>query len=137
MANKATKDISRVVAQSVTVVRDGERVTPPIGKPFPFTADELEFIDRANPAAVRKAVDESAPDTETPPEGGDTGTDDSAPDRNAKPTAARTPRRGANAAEKKAAKADAEAEDGDAGDDAGDGEEEQEEAPAEDEDEDI
>jgi hypothetical protein len=137
MADKASKGTSRVVAQSVTVVRDGKRVSPTIGKPYPFTAAELKFLDAANPAATRKAVNESATVAETPPEGGDTGTDDTAPDRNAAPTAKRTPRRGANAAEKKAAEADEEAEDGDAGDDASDGEEEQEEPAAEDEDEDI
>lgn len=125
MADKETKGTSRVVAQSVTVVRDGKRFSPPIGTPFSFSAAELKFLDENNPAAIRKAVNESAAITEEPPEGGDTGDDETAPDRKASPTAARTPRRGANAAERKAAEADAEAEDGDAGNDAGEGDEDE------------
>lgn len=52
--------IRRVVVQSVTVVRDGQRVTPERGKAFDFTAEEIEYLDRISPAASRKAVDESA-----------------------------------------------------------------------------
>lgn len=54
------KMIRRMVVQSVTVVRDGERVTPAQGKVFDFTPEEIEYLDRISPAASRKAVDESA-----------------------------------------------------------------------------
>lgn len=126
MADKEAKTAtttSRVVMQSVTVVRDGKRVTPEIGKPFPFTNAEITYLDKNAKGALRKAVNEDA-DMETPgeePEGGDTGDDATAPDQKAKATATRTPRRGANAAEKKAAAKDAEdaedAEEGDEGED--------------------
>ena len=120
MADKMT---SRVVTQSVTVVRDGKRVSPPLHKAFKFTAEEIAYLDEVSPSASRKAVNETpVEELEQEPKGGDTGDDASAPDQNAKPTAARTLKRGA-AAKKAAAKtddadADADAEEADAGADA-------------------
>lgn len=56
----ASKDmIRRVVVQSVTVVRDGVRVTPEQGKAFDFTAEEIAYLDRVSPAASRKPLNES------------------------------------------------------------------------------
>lgn len=120
MAKGSTR---RMVTQSVTVIRDGKRVSPALNTAFDFTAEEVKYLDKNAPAASRKSVNEDA-DVETleAPKGGDTGTDATAPGQKAKATAKRTPRRAANAAEKKAAEADAEDEDGDAGDDAGTGE---------------
>lgn len=51
--------IRRVVTQSVTVVRDGERVTPEIGSSFEFTPEEIAYLDRISPAASRKPVNEA------------------------------------------------------------------------------
>lgn len=53
------KMIERVVTQSVTVIREGKRVTPPLNKSFPFTADEITYLDSISPRASRKPVDES------------------------------------------------------------------------------
>lgn len=53
------KMIRRVVVQSVTVVRDGQRVTPERGKAFDFTPEEIEYLDRISPAASRKPLNES------------------------------------------------------------------------------
>lgn len=50
---------SRIPLQSITVMRDGKLVTPEVGKPFPFTGKELLDIERVNPDAVRKPIDES------------------------------------------------------------------------------
>jgi hypothetical protein len=122
MAEKTEKMISRVVTQNVTVIRDGKRHSPPRGKAFPFTEQEVAYLDKVAPGSVRLPVNErtAAESADVAPSGGDTGEDATAPDQKAKPTAKRTPRRGANKAETDAAAADAEAEDGDAGDDAGD-----------------
>ena len=51
-APKKASSTVRVPMQSVTVHRNGKSVTPDIGKPFEFTAEELEQIEAANPAAV-------------------------------------------------------------------------------------
>lgn len=119
------KDIKRVVNESVTVIRDGKRVSPERGKAFSFTAEEIEYFDRVSPRAIRKPVNESVAETEEPVEGGDTGDDATAPDQTAKPTAKRTPRRGANAAEKKAvAEAETDEDDAGEGEDADDADEE-------------
>lgn len=102
------KMIRRVVTQNVTVVREGKRVTPEMNKAFDFTADEIEYLDRVSPAASRRAVNESPADAALEdPEGGDTGTDETAPDGNKKPTANKAPKRGG----KKAAPAKEEPED--------------------------
>lgn len=50
----------RIPMQTVIVRRNGKSVVPEIGKPFDFTPDELETINRVNPEAVRKLVNEGA-----------------------------------------------------------------------------
>lgn len=54
----------RIPVQTVIVHRDGKRVSPPIGQPFDFTADEIKSLTERNPDAIRKVNDESklAPD---------------------------------------------------------------------------
>jgi hypothetical protein len=99
-----SKMIERVVTQSVTVVRDGKRVSPPLNKAFSFTADEIEYLDRVSPRASRKPTDESLRrvvrseglEGETADEGDeeDAGDDETAPDKKAGPTASREPKRG-------------------------------------------
>lgn len=49
---------NRVVVKSVIIARDGNRLSPPIGKAFAFTADEVEAINKANPRALRPTKDE-------------------------------------------------------------------------------
>lgn len=56
----STKMTKLIVTQSVTVVRDGKRVTPPLNKAFPFTDDEIAIIKGANPQGLRKPVNESS-----------------------------------------------------------------------------
>jgi len=114
MAEKAAKTTRRMVTQSVTVIREGKRVSPEIGKSYPFTEAEIEYLDRLSPATTRKSVNEDPidADAEEEVEGGDTGDDETAPDKNAKPTATKTPKKGKKAAAKKA-EADEEEEDDD------------------------
>lgn len=91
------KMIRRVVVQGVTVVRDGQRKSPELNKAFDFTQQEIDYLDRVAPAATRKTVNETVAEDAVvveEPEGGDTGTDETAPDANAKPTATKTPKRG-------------------------------------------
>lgn len=52
--------ISRVPLQSIVVVRNGKQVTPELGKPFGFTAQEVDEIEALNPAAIREPVVEKA-----------------------------------------------------------------------------
>lgn len=52
------KSNNRVALKSVIVVREGKRVSPPIGKSFPFTAEEVEALEESNPTAIRAAVNE-------------------------------------------------------------------------------
>lgn len=54
MANSNNK----VVLKSVMIARDGKRISPPIGKAFPFTEDEVAEIEKVNPTALRDAVNE-------------------------------------------------------------------------------
>lgn len=61
----------RIPVQTVIVVRDGKRVSPPIGKPFDFTKEELSNINDRNPDAIRKLTDESVQQND-----GDDGDDD-------------------------------------------------------------
>lgn len=42
----------RTPMQSVIVMRDKKRVTPEIGTPFEFTADEVAEIEEMNPDAL-------------------------------------------------------------------------------------
>lgn len=95
----------------VTVIRDGVRKTPQIGKAFDFTKDEIEAVRKQVPTAFRKPVNED----DTPVE--QTASDATAPDANAKPTAAKTPKRGKK---KAATAADSEAANGAVGDQSGD-----------------
>lgn len=48
-----------VPIESVVVVRDGKRVTPPIGKGFNFTDAEVRDIKRIRQEAIRKPINES------------------------------------------------------------------------------
>lgn len=50
----------RIPVNKIIVHRDGKRFAPPLGKPFDFTAAELEDIKAVNPGAVRKVINESA-----------------------------------------------------------------------------
>ena len=113
MAEKEAKTTRRMVTQSVTVIREGKRVSPEIGKSYPFTEAEIEYLDRLSPAATRKSVNEDPIDAEEEVEGGDTGDDETAPDKNAKPTATKTPKKGKKAAAKKAEADEDEEEDDD------------------------
>jgi hypothetical protein len=45
----------RLVNKGVTVVRDGKRVRPEIGKNFDFTAEEITRITDVEPTALSKA----------------------------------------------------------------------------------
>lgn len=56
MANSNNK----VVLKSVMIARDGKRISPPLNKAFPFTGDEVEAITKANPTALRPAVNEDS-----------------------------------------------------------------------------
>lgn len=47
----------RIVAQTVVIVRDGQRITPEVGKPFDFSADELKQIEAINPDAIAKILE--------------------------------------------------------------------------------
>jgi hypothetical protein len=42
----------RTVMQSITLGRDGKVVNPTVGQTFEFTAEEIEQIEKANPAAI-------------------------------------------------------------------------------------
>lgn len=57
----AKKMYKLIVTQSVTVVRDGKRVTPPINKVYEFTEAEAAMILKANPQGLRRPVNETAP----------------------------------------------------------------------------
>lgn len=59
-----TELISRVPVQSIVVVRDGKQVTPDLDKPFNFTAQEVEDIERVNPSAMRKPIVEKSAEVE-------------------------------------------------------------------------
>lgn len=76
----------------VTVIRDGVRKTPPIGKAFDFTAAEVEAVRKQVPTAFRKPVNEDDTLVEQ------TASDASAPDGDASATATKTPKRGKKAA---------------------------------------
>lgn len=56
--------ISRVPVQSIVVVRDGKQITPDLDKPFNFTAQEVEDIERVNPSAMRKPIVEKSAEVE-------------------------------------------------------------------------
>lgn len=55
----------RVAVGAIIVQRDGKRMQVPRGQAFDFTAEELADINRLNPGAVRKVVNEDAPQTGT------------------------------------------------------------------------
>ena len=70
---------------SITLFREGKFVTPDIGKPFSFTADEIKDITKANPQALREPVNED-------PEPAETSTESSETDKT--PVAAKTAAKG-------------------------------------------
>lgn len=41
----------KIINESITVVRDGKRVSPKIGEPFDLTADEIKQLDAIRPQA--------------------------------------------------------------------------------------
>jgi hypothetical protein len=47
-----------MVKHAVVVMRDGQRVTPEIGKAFDFTEAELKELEAAEPVPVRPVVNE-------------------------------------------------------------------------------
>jgi len=51
----------RIPTQTIILQRNGNRIVPPLGKPFDFTQEELNKINKLNPDAVRHPVNESAP----------------------------------------------------------------------------
>lgn len=44
--------MEKIVKESITLVRDGKRVTPEIGVSFTFTKEEIEQIEKARPQAI-------------------------------------------------------------------------------------
>jgi hypothetical protein len=60
-----------VTQATVTVIRDGKRVTPPIGKSFNYTTDEADYIRKQHPLGLRKPVNEDAPLSDDRPAGGE------------------------------------------------------------------
>lgn len=44
--------MKRTPMQSVVVMRDGKSMSPPIGKPFDFTEDEVAQLEATNPDAI-------------------------------------------------------------------------------------
>lgn len=56
----AKDTVTALVKKGVTVVRDGKRVRPEIGKNFDFTADEAEAINGADAGALAAPLDTSA-----------------------------------------------------------------------------
>lgn len=79
---------------SITVIREGKRVTPPLNKAYPFTADEVADVTKIAPNAFRKPVNETTEEV---------GEDATAPDQTAGATATKTPKQ---SAKKKAAAKD-------------------------------
>jgi len=53
----------RIAVQTVVLWREGQQVVPPVGKPFDFTKEELETIEKLNPDAVTKIVNADSNDT--------------------------------------------------------------------------
>jgi len=82
---------------AVTVVRDGKRVTPPIGKAFDFNADEVKAVTAQMPSAFRKPVNESAEPATDPV---------TTPEQRGDATATDNPQTSAKTARRKAAQAD-------------------------------
>lgn len=59
-AEKKAATIIRIPLHTIIVVRGEKQIVPPIGKPFPFTADEVASIQKANKGALRKPINEGA-----------------------------------------------------------------------------
>lgn len=57
----------RIPTCTVIVQREGKNFKPAIGKPFDFTADEIEEINNVMPSALRKPVNEEAAPESKPP----------------------------------------------------------------------
>lgn len=47
-----------VPLESVVVVRDGKRITPPLNQPYDFTDAEADALAASRPEAVRKPLNE-------------------------------------------------------------------------------
>ena len=46
----------RIPVKGVIVFRDKQQVRPPLGKPFEFTQQEIEDLEKAAPGHVRKPI---------------------------------------------------------------------------------
>jgi hypothetical protein len=51
--------VTMTVKKGVTVVRDGQRIRPEIGKTFDFTAEERDAIMETNPSVLAKPEGEA------------------------------------------------------------------------------
>lgn len=71
MSEKTITKIPNV--NSIVVARGGKQVSPVKGKPFAFTATEIEDIERLSPGAIRDAVNEGVAEDD---DGADAGGDD-------------------------------------------------------------
>jgi hypothetical protein len=101
---------NRVPLISVVVIREDEktgknkRVTPPTGKSFSFTDDEIEAITRQHPGGLRKPVNERTAEqeghTSDDKVAGTESSSRSAPEGNKKATAAKGTKAKAKAAAK-------------------------------------
>lgn len=98
----------RIINEGITVVRDGKRVRPEIGKAFDLTAEEIAQLEKIRPKAIAKLDkvedDPRSTDTDTDDDGA---ADDAAAAAAAAKPAAKT---GAKSAGKGKAKADADEE---------------------------
>lgn len=50
----------RIPTKTVILQRNGKNFSPPVGKPFQFTAEELKEIDALNKTVLRKPINEEA-----------------------------------------------------------------------------
>lgn len=98
----------RIINEGITVVRDGKRVRPEIGKAFDLTAEEIAQLEKIRPQAIDKLgkVEDDPRSTDTDKD------DDGAADDAAAAAAATKPaaKTGAKSAGKGKPKADADEE---------------------------
>lgn len=52
----------RIPLQTVVLWRDGAQVVPPLNRAFDFTKEELETLEKMNPAAIGKIVNSDGAD---------------------------------------------------------------------------
>jgi len=50
----------RIPTKTIILQRNGKNFSPPVGKPFQFTAEELKEIDALNKTVLRKPINEEA-----------------------------------------------------------------------------